>query len=137
MMGLDEQQRQAFDDAMQKESEKLRDLEEKLRTAQRELLEATLAADYSETTVRGKAEAVAKIQVDMTMLRAKALASVASTLKPEQKQQLLESPLGAAMLGGGGGGPRGFGGMMGPGGRGGGFPGRGFGEGRDPGPRER
>lgn len=137
MMGLDDEQRQRFQEAMEKENDKIRGLEEKLRVAQKELLESILAPTYDEKLVRTKSEAAGKIQVEITILRAKALASVAASLKPDQKQQLIDSPVGPMMLGGGfpgGGGPRGFG----PGGRGGGgFPGGGFGGGRDPIPRER
>ena len=131
MMGLDDQQRQAFQEALQKNNEKLRSLETKLRTAQKEVLTATLAEKYDEKTVRDKVEAAAKIQSEITLLRAAALATVAPTLKPDQKQQILESPGGALLLNagfpGGPGGPRGGG----PGG----FPGGG--RGGDQPPRER
>jgi Spy/CpxP family protein refolding chaperone len=126
MMGLDDQQRQLFQEALQKDSDKLRELQQKLQVAQKELVEAVLATNYVETTVRGKAEAVAKIQVEMTMLRAAALATVTPTLKPEQRQQMVDGPIGTMMLTTGGGGPvfRGGPGMgMGQGGGPGGFQG--------------
>lgn len=120
MMGLDETQRQAFQDALQKDIDKLRDLNEKLRAAQKELMQAVLAETYDDKVVRTKAEAVAAIQVDITLLRGKALATVAPSLKAEQKQQLIDSPIGTMLLNSGGGGGRpGFQGM-GPGGPGGG-----------------
>jgi Spy/CpxP family protein refolding chaperone len=120
MMGLDETQRQAFKDTLQKDNDKVRDLNEKLRAAQKELMQAVLAETYDEKVVRAKAEAVAAIQVDITLFRGKALATVAPSLKAEQKQQLIESPIGAMLLNSGGGGGRpGFQGM-GPGGPGGG-----------------
>ncbi len=135
MMVLDDQQRQLFEETLQKENDKLRGLEGKLRTAQKDLLEATLASSYDEKAVRGKAEAVAAIQVEITTLRAKALATVVPTLKPEQKAQMIQSPSGVMLLNGGFGGGRqpGFQGG-GPGGPpGGGFPGGR----RDQPPRER
>jgi Spy/CpxP family protein refolding chaperone len=136
MMALNDEQRQLFQDALQKENDNLRGLDEKLRAAQKELVEATLASTYDESAVRTKAEAVAKIQTDITVVRAKALAAVAPSLKPEQKQQMTESPFGAMMLGGGGFGGRGFGGPGGPGG--GGFRGRaGGGPGGPGGPDQR
>src|SRR5712664_122893 len=88
MMMLNDEQRQVFQDSLQKDSDKLRGLEEKLRAAQKELVEATLASTYDESAVRTKAEAVAKIQTGITMVRAKALAAVVPSLKPEQKQQM-------------------------------------------------
>ena len=114
LMGLDDQQRQVYQEAMQKNNDELRKLSEKLRTAQKELMQAVLAEKYDEKAVREKAEAASKIQTDITLLRAKALSSVAPTLKPEQRDQLENR--GAMMLMGGFVG----GGMGGPGGPGGG-----------------
>ncbi len=115
--GLDEQQRTLFREALQKDSDKIRALDEKLRVAQKELVDAVLAATYDEKVVKEKAEAVAKIQVEMTMLRSKALATVAPTLKPEQKQEIAQSRFAIMMLsggfGGGGGDQAGFGGQRG------------------------
>jgi Spy/CpxP family protein refolding chaperone len=120
MMALDDSQRQLFQEALQKERDTLRALDEKLRAAQKELLTSILAANYDETAVRAKADAVGKIQVEITLLRAKALATVVPSLKAEQKQQILESPMAAMLLNSGpGGGPRGFSGGgpgFGPGG---------------------
>ena len=77
--------------------------------------------EYDEKTVREKAEAVSKVQTEMTMLRVKGFSSVAPTLKPEQREQLENSQMGTMMvLGGGfGGGAMGMGGPGGAGGQGG------------------
>lgn len=118
--GLDDKQRELLREAMQKSQEQVRALDEKMRAAQRELVNAALAEKYDEKVVREKAEAVAKIQTDVTVLRAKALSSVAPSLKPEQREQLANSPMGAAMLSGrmgGGMGGRGPDGAPGAGGR--------------------
>ena len=126
-LGFDEKQRELLREASQKDGEELRKLEEKLRTAQKDLLHTVLAEKYDEGTVRVKADAVSKLQIEITMLRAKALATVAPTLKPEQREQLESSPLGTSLLSAGGfggfrgGGPGGFGGPGGPGGTDGGF----------------
>jgi len=123
MATLDDQQRTLLREALQKEQDPLRVLEEKLRVAQKELMQAVLAEKYEDTVVREKAEAVAKIEVEITMLRGKALATVAPTLKPEQKESMINSPFGTMMLrggfGGGGFGGGGFtgGGQGGPGGQ--------------------
>jgi Spy/CpxP family protein refolding chaperone len=95
---LDDQQRQLFKEALQKDSDKLKELDQKLRVAQRELLQATLAPAYDEKVVREKAEAVARIEVEITVLRSKALATVAPSLKPEQKTGLTESRFAIYML---------------------------------------
>jgi len=118
MMGLDDQQRELYREATQKHSDELGKLDEKLRAAQKELVQAVLAEKYDDQVVREKAEGVAKIQVEITTLRAKAFSVVAPTLKPEQRDQLENSRIGAAMLTGGfgGGGGGGFGGPGGPGG---------------------
>ena len=107
--GLDDQQLQLYRQATMKSSAELGKLDEQLRVAQKELVQAVLAEKYDEKIVREKAEGVAKIQIEITTLRAKALSTVAPTLKPEQRDQLENSRFGAAMLMGGGGG-FGFGG---------------------------
>jgi len=126
--GLDEQQMQTFRDAVGKERDALQKLDEKLREAQKELLKVVVADKFDEKVVKEKAEAVAKIQTEMLMIRAKALSTVAPTLKDDQKTQLVDGRFGAMMLQGGfgggfmGRGPDGAqpGGQRGPGARRGG-----------------
>jgi len=115
---LDDSQRNAYREALQKQSDEMQKLSEKLQAAQKELLKAVMAEKYDEKAVKEKAEAVAKIQTDISLLRCKAFASIVPTLKQEQKNQLLESRFAPMMLLGGFGG--GFGGPGAPGGRGGG-----------------
>lgn len=106
--GLDEKQMELLREATQADSEEMRKLDEKLRASQRELVQAVVAEKYDEKVVREKADAVAKIQTEITMLRAKQVATVVPTLKPEQREQWENSPiaLGLLMRGGGfGGGP--------------------------------
>lgn len=98
---LDDQQQKVYREALQKDGEQLRNLDEKLRVAQKELVQATLAENFDEKVVREKAEAVAKIQVEITVLRARALATVAPTLTAEQKENLLTSRFSIMMLSGG------------------------------------
>src|SRR5262249_44809371 len=87
-IALDDKQRELYRDASEQNRDELRALDEKLRAAQKELMQAVLAEKYDEAIVRQKADAVAKIQTDMTVLRAKALSTVVPTLKPEQREQL-------------------------------------------------
>jgi Spy/CpxP family protein refolding chaperone len=110
--GLDDQQRQLINDALQKDNETLRKLEEQLQAAQKELMKAVLAEEYVEKTVREKAEAVAKLQTEMLMIRSKAMSTVAPTLQAEQRTQLEDSRFGFMMLSGGFGGGGGRGGMI-------------------------
>jgi Arc/MetJ-type ribon-helix-helix transcriptional regulator len=124
-LGLDDKQMELYREASEVNRDALTKLDEKLRAAQKELLQAVIAEKYDEKVISEKAEAVARIQTEMTMLRAKAFSSVAPTLKPEQHDQLESSRMAASMLTGGGFGGGGFGGgnfgggMGGPGGPGG------------------
>lgn len=103
---LDDQQRELLREAMQKQGDEIRKLDEKMRVAQKELMQAVLAEKADEKVVREKAEVVAKIQVEQTVLRAKVLAVLVPTLKPEQREQIENSPWAMGMLGGGFGGGR-------------------------------
>jgi Spy/CpxP family protein refolding chaperone len=97
-INLDDKQRELLREAMQQDNDELRKLAEKLRAAQKELMQAVLAEKYEEKIVREKAELVARIQTDMTLLRARAVATLAPTLKPEQREQLESSPLGVSLI---------------------------------------
>jgi uncharacterized membrane protein len=88
---LDQDQWDLLRQSLQKDSDQLSALEEKLRAAQKELIQACVAATYDEKVVREKAEAVSKIQVEITIVRAQSIAVVAPTLKPEQKDQMADS----------------------------------------------
>jgi len=111
-LNLDDKQNELLRTAMQAESDELRKLNEKLQAAQKELVKAVIAEKYDEGSVRQKAEAVSKIQTDITVLRAKAFATVSPTLTAEQRDQI-ENNRGAASIitgvgiGGFGGGPGG------------------------------
>lgn len=110
-LGLDEKQMELLREASQADAGEIRKLDERLRAAQKELVQAVVAEKYDENTVRQKADAVAKIQTEITMLRAKQVAAVVPTLKPEQREQWENSSvaLGWLMRAGGnfGGGPGG------------------------------
>jgi Arc/MetJ-type ribon-helix-helix transcriptional regulator len=127
-LGLDEKQTDLYREASEVNRDALTKLDEKLRAAQKELLQAVISEKYDEKVVSDKAQAVAAIQTEMTMLRAKALSTVAPTLKPEQHEQLESSRMAASMLTGGGMGGFG-GGAFGGGGGPGGFNGTGGGQG--------
>ena len=115
-LNFDEKQRELLREATQKESDELRRLNEKLQAAQKELVQSVIAEKYDEKAVREKAEAVSKIQTEITMLRAKAFATVSPTLKPEQREQLDNSQIAIGMIMGGGGFGGGRASFAGPGG---------------------
>ncbi|HMJ89000.1 MAG TPA: periplasmic heavy metal sensor [Candidatus Acidoferrum sp.] len=110
-LNLDDKQRELIREARVKTTEEQRGFEEKLRIAQRDFVRATLAEKYDEKAVREKADAVAKIQADISVLNAKAFSSIAPTLKPEQRESFETSAFGYMAITGGGG--RGMGGAGG------------------------
>jgi uncharacterized membrane protein len=143
--GLNYQQQQVFQEALQKDNDKLRALEDQLRAAQKQLLQAALKSPFDDTVVSSNALVYTRIQSEIAQLRSRALAVVAQKLEAADKTRLADSPLTSSLLasstagggqnagwggpgagGPGGGGPGGFGG---PGGGRGGFngPGAGFG----------
>ena len=81
---LTEEQRASFRRAMESQREKLRDTETKLRDARKKLLEASLAGTFDEAVVRPQALAVAALEADLSVIRAKALSQLQPPLSPEQ-----------------------------------------------------
>jgi Spy/CpxP family protein refolding chaperone len=119
-MNLTEDQRTQMGEAMQSLRTDLAPLNEKLAAAQKEALKAALAKNPDEKTIRAKIEAVNKIQVDIGMLRLKAMKGLIGTLTEEQKTQMDTRPGGAyQMFMGGGMGAMGGGARRGGGGGGG------------------
>jgi Spy/CpxP family protein refolding chaperone len=108
---LDERQRQLFREALQKRPDELARLDAQLRDRVAELMQATLADKYDEKGVREKVEAMARIQAELMVRRCQALAVVAPSLRPDQRDALLSGRAGALLLAGGGAdfGPRGAG----------------------------
>ncbi len=118
---LTQEQRTKMRDTMQGMQAQLSPLTNKLVAAQKEAIKAALAKDADPQVVRAKMEAVSKVQLEIAMLRLKAVKEIAPTLTDEQKTQLEERP-GLVYNSHFGGFGMGF--MMGgPGRRGGGAPG--------------
>ena len=115
---MTQEQRSKMRETMQALQADLSPLTNRLAIAQKDAVKAALAKDADEKTVRGKIEAVAKVQTDIAMLRFKAVKETASTLTDEQKAQMDARPGMAynSLFGGMGG----MGGMGGGGSRGGG-----------------
>jgi hypothetical protein len=116
-------------DAMTAAEADMSPLTNKLAMAQKAAIDAALASDATEASVRPKLEAVAAVQTEIAVLRYnKAVKAVASSVTADQKTQIDAAP-GATynqLFGGAGGG---FGGFGGGGRRGGGGGGGGFGGG--------
>jgi Spy/CpxP family protein refolding chaperone len=113
-LNLDDKQNELLREAMQAENDELRKLSEKLQAAQKELVKVVIAEKYDEKAIREKAEAISKIQTEITVLRAKAFATLSPTLKPEQRDALENSRIASSIItgagigfgGAGGGGPQ-------------------------------
>ena len=89
---LTEEQRASLREAMQAQREKMRGVEEKLRDARKELFELGLKEKFDEEAVREKATAAAKLDAEMTVLRAKAFSQMRPTLSAEQIEKLKNLP---------------------------------------------
>ncbi|HEX5400029.1 MAG TPA: periplasmic heavy metal sensor [Verrucomicrobiae bacterium] len=132
---LTQEQRQTMNDAVQNDST-LTDLETKLAAAQKDAVNAALAKDATEDSVKAKVQAVADLETQIAMERyKKGVKPIVSGITDDQKSQLDNMPNGRGytmaygeLFGGGRGGFGGFGGRRGGfGGGGGGFGGGGGG----------
>ena len=91
---LTDEQRASVREAMEVQREKMRDLEEKLRDMRKDLLVAGLTEKFDEDSVRRKALAAAKVEAELTVLRAKAFSQMRPPLSPEQLEKLKALPAG-------------------------------------------
>jgi len=89
---LTQDQQTKMRESLQASQSELTPLSEKLAAAQKEAVKAALAANADAQTVRGKIDAVTKIQAEIAMLRFKGVKAIASTLTDEQKTQMENSP---------------------------------------------
>ena len=125
---LTQDQNQQIRDAVTAAPE-LTALTAKLTAAQKDAIDAALAADATEASVKAKLQAVAAIQTDIAVLRyTKAVKPVVASITADQKTQIDAAPgmVYGQLFGGGGGfggGRRGGGGGGFGGGGGGGAPG--------------
>jgi DNA repair ATPase RecN len=82
---------QSVDQLMSSQRPETTDLEEQLAAARRAALEAALAEVFDETRLRALALKAAEIEVELTVLRAKALAAITPPLTDIQKQRILSA----------------------------------------------
>jgi Spy/CpxP family protein refolding chaperone len=85
---LDEEQRAEFRQEMQAHRDELRDLEQKAAKFRREYDEALFAEKLDEKLVREKSTALAEIDTDRALIRARAFAKVRPSLSGEQLERL-------------------------------------------------
>lgn len=85
---LTDEQRASLRREFESQREPMRELEEQMRAARRELLEAGIAEKLDEKRIRKKARAVAKIEGELAVLRAKALANIQPPLSADQREKL-------------------------------------------------
>jgi Spy/CpxP family protein refolding chaperone len=89
---LTEEQREDMRSIMMAQREAMRETNEKIRVARQDLLKAVLADSFNEDTVRAKAMAVAKLEAELTVMRAKALAQMQPPLSDEQMERIKNAP---------------------------------------------
>jgi Spy/CpxP family protein refolding chaperone len=97
MRVLTPEQRESLMDANRSNQAQTQDLEERIRTARKAILEASLAPKFDEANLRAKLEAAAKLEADLTVLRAKTLAKMEPPLSEEQIKQITAGPIGGNM----------------------------------------
>lgn len=88
---LTDDQRASMRQAMEADREKIRDLELKIRDARKELFELGLREKFDEAAVREKANAAAKLDTEMTVLRVKAISQIRPPLSAEQIDKIKNS----------------------------------------------
>jgi len=88
MMVLTPEQRESMREVSEANRDKVRDLEEKLRVARKAATDAGIGQKFDEAALREKLEAAAKLDIELTLLRAKALASIEPPLSEEQIQKI-------------------------------------------------
>jgi Spy/CpxP family protein refolding chaperone len=91
---LSEEQRTTIRETMEISRKEAGPLEEKMRTARRELQEAIHADKLDEQFIREKAAQLGKIEGDLAVVRAKAFAKIRPSLTPEQLARMKNMSLG-------------------------------------------
>jgi Spy/CpxP family protein refolding chaperone len=99
---LTEEQRESMRSIMASQRDEMRGIQEKMRVARKELLKVSLAEKFDEDLVRSKALAVAKLEADLTVMRAKAMSQVQPPLSEEQIEQIMNAPQDRMQPGAGG-----------------------------------
>lgn len=93
-MLLTPEQRESIRTAGEENREKTRNLEEKVRAARKSILDAALDKKFDEAALRQKLDSAAKLDIDLMVIRAKALSKVQPPLSDEQIEKIKNPPIG-------------------------------------------
>ena len=85
---MTEQQRTSYQEAMRDIRPQFLQLDSQLRAARRDLFDTSVSTKFDEAVVRQKAQAVANIEAEITVLRVKALSQVQPPMTPGQIEQI-------------------------------------------------
>lgn len=88
--------------ALQEMNQETRELNRRLGEARAELNNAIFAEKVDEAKIKEKAAAVAKVEAELAVARAKAFAKIRSKFTSEQIEALKNMPMGGRGFGGGG-----------------------------------
>jgi Spy/CpxP family protein refolding chaperone len=94
---LTDEQRASFRQQMESQREQMRGIEVKLREARAKAVDAAFQRPLNETAVRESAMAVASLEADLAVIRAKALAQIQPPLSPEQIEKIKRGIAGAPL----------------------------------------
>ena len=86
--GLEPEQRRALREAMQQVREKSRNLAEKLRASRAKLQDAIWSQNLRENVIREHMREVTKLETELALIRARALASIRPKLTQDQLERL-------------------------------------------------
>ncbi|HEY6167051.1 MAG TPA: periplasmic heavy metal sensor [Verrucomicrobiae bacterium] len=100
---LNEEQRNAWREAMEAHREEMGALGEKMRDARRAMSEAMYAEKQDLAAIKKHAKELGELQVEMSVIQAKAFATFRPKLTAEQIEKLKNAPPGIFGLGGPGG----------------------------------
>jgi Spy/CpxP family protein refolding chaperone len=85
---LTDQQRASYEAAMQRQRGKIQELQAQLRIARQDYVAASVDQKFDENAMRQKALAAYRPEVEMAVIRAKALSEVQPPLTPEQIEKI-------------------------------------------------
>ena len=88
---MTDDQRASFQQALESQRERLRELESKMNDARKDLLGASASPTFDDNIIRTKAAAVARWEAELAVLRARALSQVKPPFSADQIERLKNS----------------------------------------------
>jgi Spy/CpxP family protein refolding chaperone len=89
---LTEEQRASMREILSSQRDEMRELQEKIRDTRKALMKISFAEEFDEAAIRAKAMEVAKLEAEVTVLRARAMSKVQPPLSPKQIEQIINPP---------------------------------------------